>query len=205
MNNPVNRGVLRILKLKGMATAEDIRAALGENAGSIDNSLASLTDDGHIKEAKSRYRMTSNGKARLATWLEEERAQVDVQALNDIYEQFHPFNSQFKTLATNWQIRDGEPNDHDNPAYDNAILSQLGELHQRFMPLVERAITLVPRLTHYVARFDEALSKVESGDHAYFLRPIIDSYHTIWFELHEDLIDLTGKSRTEEATAGRAQ
>jgi pyruvate,orthophosphate dikinase len=33
---------------------------------------------------------------------------------------------------------------------------------------------------------------------------LLDSYHTVWFELHEDLIRLAGRTREAEATAGRA-
>jgi pyruvate,orthophosphate dikinase len=36
-------------------------------------------------------------------------------------------------------------------------------------------------------------------------RPIIDSYHTVWFELHEDLMAINGLTRAAEARAGRAQ
>jgi pyruvate, orthophosphate dikinase len=33
--------------------------------------------------------------------------------------------------------------------------------------------------------------------------PLKDSYHTIWFELHEELIHLAGRNRaTEEARSG---
>jgi pyruvate,orthophosphate dikinase len=34
--------------------------------------------------------------------------------------------------------------------------------------------------------------------------PRVDSYHSIWFELHEDLILLSGRTRAEEVAAGRA-
>jgi hypothetical protein len=37
------------------------------------------------------------------------------------------------------------------------------------------------------------------------LKPLIDSYHTVWFELHEELISLAGLSREAEAASGRAQ
>jgi hypothetical protein len=33
---------------------------------------------------------------------------------------------------------------------------------------------------------------------------MIDSYHTVWFELHEELIAARGLSREEEAKAGHA-
>jgi pyruvate,orthophosphate dikinase len=32
----------------------------------------------------------------------------------------------------------------------------------------------------------------------------VDSYHGVWFELHEDLIQLSGRTREEESAAGRA-
>ena len=38
----------------------------------------------------------------------------------------------------------------------------------------------------------------------YIASPRVDSYHGVWFELHEDLIRLSGKTREEEVAAGRA-
>jgi hypothetical protein len=34
--------------------------------------------------------------------------------------------------------------------------------------------------------------------------PRVDSYHSVWFELHEDLIRLAGRTRSAETAAGRA-
>ena len=201
MNSNENLDILQLLKVKGMASAGDITRVLGKTAG---NGLQSLLSNGLIKEARSRYRVTPEGKNQLADWLEQERQQIDSTALEAVYQDFHSLNSEFKSLASTWQLRGGEPNDHTDASYDNAVLSQLADLHTRFIPLVERAVQFVPRLSHYVPRFEDALEQVQAGDHGYFLRPIIDSYHTIWFELHEDLIGLTGKSRVEEAAAGRA-
>ena len=39
------------------------------------------------------------------------------------------------------------------------------------------------------------------GDQRYVASPRVDSYHSVWFELHEDLIRLSGKKRAE-ATSG---
>ena len=47
-------------------------------------------------------------------------------------------------------------------------------------------------------------SRVGAGQHEYIARPLIDSYHTVWFELHEELIEAAGLSRADEAAAGRA-
>ena len=42
------------------------------------------------------------------------------------------------------------------------------------------------------------------GDRRYVASPRVDSYHGVWFELHEDLILLAGRNRADEVAAGRA-
>ena len=71
-------------------------------------------------------------------------------------------------------------------------------------PLLERLVAVAPRLAPYPRRLGHALARIQDGDHAFLLRPIIDSYHSVWFELHEELIALAGRSRVQEAAAGRA-
>ena len=56
----------------------------------------------------------------------------------------------------------------------------------------------------YKQRLDQALGKIRSGDPRYIAAPDRDSYHTVWFELHQDLIGLAGTTRQKEAAAGRA-
>jgi hypothetical protein len=59
-------------------------------------------------------------------------------------------------------------------------------------------------LSVYRAKLDEALVKINDGDTAWLTRPIVDSYHTVWFELHEELIGAAGLTRQDEAEAGHA-
>ena len=42
------------------------------------------------------------------------------------------------------------------------------------------------------------------GNGKYIASPRVDSYHGVWFELHEDLILLAGRTRADEVAAGRA-
>ena len=39
---------------------------------------------------------------------------------------------------------------------------------------------------------------VEQGDTDWFTKPLIDSYHTVWFELHEDLLATLAIERARE-------
>ena len=100
---------------------------------------------------------------------------------------------------------DGEPNDHSDVAYDQEVLDRLPGIHERVSPVVARAAELAPRLAPYGSRLQDALDRVRAGDHTWLLRPLIDSYHTVWFELHEELISLAGLSREAEAASGRAE
>jgi hypothetical protein len=122
-----------------------------------------------------------------------------------LYEQFDPYNNDLKALITDWQMKDADtPNDHADAEYDGEIVRRLAVLHESFLPWLGNLARLNPRLAHYTARFDNALDKVRSGDHSFIARPIADSYHTVWFELHEELIGLLGRDRASEAAAGRA-
>ena len=62
----------------------------------------------------------------------------------------------------------------------------------------------LPRLHRYAQRLADALANVQAGQSGYISSPILDSYHTIWFELHEELITAAGRIRAVEAAAGRA-
>lgn len=44
----------------------------------------------------------------------------------------------------------------------------------------------------------------DRGDHTFIAGSSKDSFHTLWFELHEDLLSITGGGRECEVAAGRA-
>ena len=49
-----------------------------------------------------------------------------------------------------------------------------------------------------------AAAAAAGGDGMYIASPRVDSYHGVWFELHEDLILLAGRTREDEVASGRA-
>lgn len=72
------------------------------------------------------------------------------------------------------------------------------------MAIIATAATQVPRLASYAPKL-EAAWKPQSCGMAWLTRPIIDSYHTVWFELHQELILVARLTRDGEAKAGRVQ
>src|SRR6202023_3117942 len=98
---------------------------------------------------------------------------VDTDAIAAVYEEFTAVNGDFKQLASDWQLRDGEPNDHADATYDQGVLDRLPSIHSRVSPVVERAAAEAPRLSPYGARLTSAFERVQAGDHAWLLKPLI--------------------------------
>jgi pyruvate,orthophosphate dikinase len=106
---------------------------------------------------------------------------------------------------TAWQLKsDGIANDHGDADYDRAVLQRLADLHFRVGPLMQRLAQVSARLAGYGVRLARAAARVAAGDHGYVARIIADSYHTVWFELHKELISLAGLNHEAEARAGHA-
>ena len=113
-----------------------------------------------------------------------------------------------KEIVTAWQMKevDGEQvlNDHADADYDAAVLARLAELHERTTAWLRPLYDGLPRLASYGARLDAAAAAAAGGDGKYIASPRVDSYHGVWFELHEDLILLAGRTREDEVASGRA-
>lgn len=197
--------VLRALRLKGRADSAALAAATGLPESEVAGVVASLIEAGEAREVRDFFMLLPPGRDRLTATLDEERAGVDQSALHELYQEFVGVNGDFKQLASDWQMRGATPNEHDDNAYDQSVLDRLPGIHERVSPIVARSVKLAPRLAPYPDRFASALAKVQAGETDWFLKPLIDSYHTVWFEYHEELIGLAGLSREAEATSGRAE
>jgi hypothetical protein len=131
--------------------------------------------------------------ARLAPGSEEE-----AQA-KGAYERFLSLNVEFLRICTDWQLKPGnEPNDHSDLAYDFKILERLDRLDDRAGHLLEGLGKIVPRFGGYRPRLTDALDKI-GDDRAWLASPRCDSYHTVWMQLHEDLLTAVGVNRADEA------
>jgi hypothetical protein len=192
--------VLQAVRLKGRVSPDDLATTLGEDvSGTVDQLIAS----GLLQDGKA-LRVSPNGRARLDELLTDERRHADQAELSAAHRDFRSVNSEFKALVTDWQLKDGRPNDHDDADYDAAVLARLGGVHHRVTPIIAAASAQLPRLRRYAAKLQAALDKVAAGDTAWLSRPLIDSYHTVWFELHEELIQAAGLTRAAEARSDDA-
>jgi hypothetical protein len=196
--------VLQAVRLKGRVTLVDLAATLGEDADDVAGIVGRLTESGLLVDGKA-LRLSADGRVRLGELLAAEREQADTAALAAAYADFRAVNTEFKALVTDWQVKDGQPNTHEDRAYDAAVLARLDDVHRRVTPIVAAAAAQLPRLSRYSTKLQAALDNVHAGETAWLSRPLIDSYHTVWFELHEELIVAAGLTRETEAKSGDAQ
>jgi len=188
--------VLQGIRLKGRVSRADLAATLGSDPGEL---VDDLTRSGLLLDGPT-LRLTPEGRERLDDLLTAEREHLDQSVISAVYHDFRAVNAEFKALVTDWQVRDGQPNTHDDSDYDAAVLARLDSVHRRIAPIVAAAAAQLPRLSRYSTKLQTALDNVHAGDTIWLSRPLIDSYHTVWFELHEELILAAGLTReTEDA------
>ncbi len=117
----------------------------------------------------------------------------------DTFRKFLPVNRRLRDLCTAWQVRpDGTANDHSDDGYDADIRDRLDDIDEAVGPLIKRFADEIPRVAVYRPRLTTALEKFDEGDDSWLASPIIDSYHTVWMHLHQELLLTIGMSRKED-------
>lgn len=196
---------LALLALHGLAvkkagSAEAVAGILGQDEAAVAAALDEAAAAGRAMAARGTYMVTPDGRA----WLDEQYPVVFAGFRDDpessaAYERFERVNRKLLELFTDWQMMPagGEriPNDHTDPDYDREIVDRLGALHERALKPLERFRDLDARLGEYIRRLEAAYDRVLAGEHDYVSGARVDSYHTVWFELHEDLLRMLGRER----------
>lgn len=199
--------VLTALRVSGSASTDELVRRTGRSGGELESLLARLASNGLARrrdEAPVGWSLTPAGRREaasvLATALDAAGARPVVESA---YADFARLNPRLLDACTQWQVRtvDGTAvvNDHEDPAHDEAALAALEAVHAEVRPLLGELGGAVASFEGYGRRFDDAIGRVRAGDGRWFAHPLIDSYHTVWFELHEHLLASLGLDRSVEA------
>jgi len=194
--------VMHGLAIKKHATPEEVAGILGLDVEAVRETLGKLVAANRVVEAKGRYLLAPAARMLLdadySRFYGEVRANPAFQAG---YTGFERLNTVLKQLITDWQTIPvhGErvPNDHDDKEYDSKIIDRLGDLHERVEDVLGQLASALPRMRIYRAKLTSALEKAEDGLIVWVSDAKIESYHTLWFELHEDLLRLMQRERVE--------
>jgi pyruvate,orthophosphate dikinase len=205
---PTIDDALRAVSTKGFATSANLADALLSSPKRVQPLLDQLVVDGLAASVAGAYRLTEAGTARAAEFVAADRERWGIDRATEALDAFLALDARMKETVTAWQLRpsEGEPvvNDHSDVDYDRSVLDRLGALDADAAAWLEPLESACPRLAGYRPRLARALERALAGDQKFVASPRVDSYHGVWFELHEDLIQLAGRTREDEVAAGRA-
>jgi hypothetical protein len=198
--------VMHGLRLKGFAEAAAVGEAVGVGEADAKPILDQLVADGFAayRDGKlSGFSLSKAGREEHARLLGAELDGAGARPLIEAsYREFLLLNTQLLSVCTEWQLRDvnGEStvNDHSDHAYDAGVIEKLADLHAEVVPICNDLAAGLDRFRGYCPRLSHALERVRAGDTDWFTKPMIASYHTVWFELHEDLLCTLGIERGSE-------
>ena len=213
--------VLLGLRLKGFAQAKVVGDFLGLSTELVDECLSKAAEGQRVRfrstGGRSGWSLTGEGRAYGERLLAAELDRTDSVALvESAYVRFLQLNRPMLAVCTRWQVVDRsiganntsdlggfgqagvEINDHSDPAYDEAVIGELQEIDARVQPICAELGRQLQRFANYGPRLEFAMDKLRGGNIDWFTKPVIESYHTVWFELHEDLLATLGVDRASE-------
>ena len=194
--------VLHGLAIKKHADAAAVAAAVRLDEAEVQAALDDAVAKGRAVRAGEAYSLTPVARVALdGAYSRLFAAQRADAAFAAAHERFEAINRELKQLMTAWQTIeiDGESvlNDHTNKDYDDRLIDRLGALHERAEAILRQLAAGLPRLAIYAEKLESALEKAEDGAIEWVSGARIESYHTVWFELHEDLLRILGRTRQE--------
>ncbi|MBG0816804.1 transcriptional regulator [Planomonospora sp. ID82291] len=194
--------VLHTLRCIGFAELARVSAVTGLPEPDAESELIDLAVAGLVTRVPGEFGgwgLTEAGRVadaeRIAAELDAAGARSAVAAA---YDDFLVLNPELLDLCSAWQLRsvDGvvTQNDHADPAYDARILRLFTDFDRRADAVCGRLSAALPRFRRYRVRLADALARAGSGAPER-LTDDVESYHTVWFQLHEDLLVTLGIPR----------
>jgi hypothetical protein len=190
------------LRIKGFAKADVIAEVADLPLELVDEHLLALRERewAMFREARELWQLTPVGRDEHRLALQADVGDAALDDLNEAYSGFLELNEAFKALCADWQLRDGQPNDHSDAAYDAAVVARLLAIDGDAQPIVRKMGDVLERLAPYAPRLEHTCQQVAAGETKMFTGVMCGSYHDVWMELHEDLILTQGIDRTAEGS-----
>lgn len=193
--------VLHGLRCIGAAPASRVADAVRLPLAAVESELIDLGVAGFVsytRGAFSGWALTDAGRQQVAALLAAEADRTGTRAaIEHGHRVFAELNPQVLDVCTDWQLRSRQPNElnqHTDPGYDARVLRRLTALDEHAQGLCSDLAGALSRFQPYGERLAEALERAHAGDIA-AVTDRIDSYHSVWFQLHEDLLVSLGIPR----------
>ena len=191
------------LTLRQLASAEQLADINEQSVPEVEAALEKAAADGAAIAARGNYMITPAGRALLDGTYPEAFAEFrSSQAVSDAMDAFETgVNRQLLSLTTDWQTKmvggDRVPNDHGDADYDAAIVDKIGRVYEKTQKVLRPLADLDPLIDRFLDRIGAALTRADGGETDYVSGVRVDSVHTVWFQMHEHVLRLTGRERPE--------
>tara|TARA_E500000305_G_C3935562_1_gene194896 strand:+ start:195 stop:779 length:585 start_codon:yes stop_codon:yes gene_type:complete len=190
------------IAVKKYATVDEICSITGLQSDTVRELVGHAVARGRASEANGKYLLTPTGQITLKSAYSKTYGSLRRdEEFVATYQDFERINNDLKQAITEWQTigigGQTVANDHSDEAYDSAVIDRIGDIHERVEIILGRLGNQEPRLNRYSKKLLSALEKAEDGDIRWVSDATIESYHTVWFELHEDLLRIMGREREE--------
>jgi hypothetical protein len=199
---------LHAVRLKGMADDGEVADRFGLDPAESAELLLDFEAFGWVTRvdvAGTRgWTLTAAGRAEGERRLADELAAAGAESsVRDAYRRLLPANARLLRACTEWELRPTRDdtlasNDHSDIAWDQRVLGELATLGEELDEVVPSLEARLDRLGGYAKRYRAALVRAVNGEPAWVTRPRVDSCHTVWMELHEDLLATLGVDRGTE-------
>ncbi|MEU8656557.1 transcriptional regulator [Actinoplanes philippinensis] len=194
--------VLHTLRCLGFTDLDRVADTAGLTPSDAESRLIDLAIGGLVTRTPGAFGgwgLTEAGKIADARLVAEElEAAGSRGAVTTAYEEFMILNPELLDLCTAWHMRPvhgvAEANDHTDPAYDARVLARFVDLDRRAADVCSALSAALPRFGRYRGRLTAALDLAKAGKLEH-LADTTTSYHTVWFQLHEDLLVTLGIPR----------
>lgn len=200
--------VLHGPRVLGYASASRIAARYRLDARVVEELLLDFEASGWVRHSSfagsSGWSVTDAGRRENERWLAVELDRAGARdTVTRVHAEFVPLNRRFGTACTNWQVRPTRadpmaPNDHDDWTWDERVLRTLATLDRSLRRLCDRLAACLQRFDGYADRYSSALARVDAGQRRWVDAPDLDSCHTVWIQLHEDLLATLGVPRAAD-------
>lgn len=199
MADTLSKELLHTLRMKGSASGEALAGILEAALPATTEALSGLCTEGLARQGETPrgviYSLTEEGVSIHAEALAAEHSPECITGLERTYESFLQLNGAIKALCTRWQ---GLAPDAEEARWE--AIDQLVSAHDQSQPVLQEAASFAPRFQRYASRLVSSIENLEDGDERYFTGLLVDSFHNIWFECHEDFIQTLGRERAQEGS-----
>lgn len=187
---------LHVLKIKGRASVDEVAASIGTDSDAAAELLNGFAAEELVVERTGGRRpgwmLGPSGRARHEELLAEGLDDDAKASIDEAYAGFLALNSTVKEIASRWQSVSDDAGRFE-------LVEEVHEIHEDAIESLDRAGEITPRFARYGERLTQALDQVEE-DPRFMVSPAVDSYHTVWFEAHEDFLLTLGRTREQEGS-----